>query len=102
MTQPGVFDWVADELARHATMSPLEARGTLRLLLKEAGIDSKLVNKGQMAVVVARLLPAALTRLRVPEPQAVCERIGKALQAADLAQPLLSSPEDVFGRLGRR
>jgi hypothetical protein len=102
VSQPSAFDWVSDELARHSGMSALEARGTLRLLLRDAGIDSKLVNKGQLAVVVARLLPAALTKLRVPEALAVCERIALALQSAEVAASHQVSPEDIFGRIGRR
>jgi hypothetical protein len=102
VSAPSAFDWVSDELARRTGLSELEARGTLRLLLKEAGIDSKLVNKSQLAVVVARLLPASLAKLRVADPRDVCDQIGQALQSAELLQPHQSSPEDVFGRIGRR
>jgi hypothetical protein len=34
-----LFDFVAEQLEHHTSLDRLEARGTLRLALKEAGLD---------------------------------------------------------------
>ena len=50
-----VFERAADELEVLSRMSRLEARGTLRLALKDAGLVPKTVNAKAMLVVLDRI-----------------------------------------------
>ena len=102
MSLSDVFEWAADALDRHSQLSRNEARGIIRLALKEAGIEPKLVNKSQMLVVVQKLLARVLVRVRVEDATEVCRRIADDLKTAELASPILHTPEDIFSRLGRR
>ena len=56
------FEWVSQELERITSLERLEARGTLRLVLKKAGLDASGVTVRQMEVVIRELLPKILER----------------------------------------
>lgn len=101
MKESAIFGWVCQALSNCTALSENEARGTVRLVLKDAGLDPKLVNRKQMSVVLTRLLPGALGRLKVQEPKELCVNLEIELQAAELDSPMLTVPEDVFGRLAR-
>lgn len=97
-----VFDWVSGELERRTEMSRLEARGTVRLVLKEAGLDPGTVTVPQICVVIDRLLPQALARRKVPEPEDLCRTLRSGLEVAasnGLTAPRESAYE-VFRRFG--
>ena len=49
------FEVASDEIERATNLSRLEARGTLRLALKEAGLDAASVTPPQMRVVVEKV-----------------------------------------------
>jgi hypothetical protein len=97
-----VFDWVSGELERRTEMSRLEARGTVRLVLKDAGLDPATVTVTQMSVVIERLLAAALARRRVEEPEELCKvlRSGLEVAAANGKMQPRESAYDVFRRFG--
>jgi hypothetical protein len=67
-----VFERAADELEVLSRMSRLEARGTLRLALKDAGLVPKTVNTKAMLVVLDRILPHLLTRRGVQGAPEMC------------------------------
>ncbi len=94
------FTWVSEELERITSLERLEARGTLRLVLKKAGLDASSVTTKQMEVVVRELLPEEL-RNRGVEGDA-CEHLLRGLPAANLSDTEVAaeSPEEVFQRLG--
>lgn len=99
MADAPVFELVCDELERRTSLGRLEARGTVRLALKEAGLAANAVSVREMQVVLERVLPAALASRGVENGDALCNeiRIGAArlkdAQAKD-------TPEAIFGRLG--
>lgn len=100
MAESGVFDWVANELERRTALSRLEARGTLRLVLKDAGLDPGSVAVFQMDVVLKRLLSGALSKRRVTGSSELCLAL-----AAELPEAVRSDARpketayDVFARL---
>lgn len=79
MAESDAFDWVSTELERHTTLSRLEARGTIRLLLKDLGLDPSSVSAQQMVVVVERLLAPALSKRRVPDAAPLCAELAAGL-----------------------
>jgi hypothetical protein len=102
MPESPLFGWLSDEVERRTSLSRLEARGTVRLVLKEAGLDPSALDAKQLGVVLARLMPDALKKRGVADADVVCRRLGDALQ---MALPTLVETKDaaygVFERLGR-
>lgn len=100
MADAAAFQRVCSELESATALSTLEARGTVRLALKQAGFDSKSVNPQQMSVVVRKLLPGELSLRGIEAGEDLCDRIATALGRYDDAAAGVESPEDVFRRLG--
>lgn len=100
MSDSPVFELVCNELEQRSTMNRLEARGTVRLALKESGLDPASVTAVQMAVVLKKVLPGELERRRVDAAEGVCAAISHQLSSAAVASGTGETPEAVFARLG--
>jgi hypothetical protein len=101
MASSPCFEWVSQELERITSLERLEARGTLRLVLKKAGLDVSEVTSRQMEVVLRELLPGELGSRGVEEGDEACEHLLRGLLAANLSEETSAeSPEQVFQRLG--
>jgi hypothetical protein len=99
MTATTAFDHVCEALEHATSLDRLQCRGTIRLVLKEAGLDVARVQPNEMAVVVRRLLPAALRSRGVDAPEPLCEELARGLASVETA-PVAESPDAVFRRLG--
>ena len=100
MADVPVFEFVCGELERRTSLGRLEARGTVRLALKEAGLSANTVSVREMQVVLERLLPAALASRGIDGGDALCGEIrAGAAKLQDTARAA-ESPEAIFGRLG--
>lgn len=99
-----IFEFVATGLQEATELDKLEARGTVRIALKEAGLDARGVTKDQMAVMLRRTMPKELASRGVDAPESVCESLVSALKSFTPADTghAAESPEDVFRRLGGR
>ena len=60
MSTSAAFDRVAGRLGEWTQLDALAARGTVRLMLKEAGLEVASVSPSQMAAAARHLLPGAL------------------------------------------
>lgn len=101
MADSPVFEFVCGEIEQRTSLGRLEARGTVRLALKEAGLAASTVSAREMDVVLARVLPAALASRGIEGGEALCGTIrAGAARLAD-AGPAQETPETIFGRLGR-
>ncbi len=96
------FEWVSEELERITSLERLEARGTLRLVLKKVGLDASEVTVAQMEAVIRELLHEALESRGVEGADDACQHLGRGLIAANLSDDgaAAQSPEEVFRRLG--
>lgn len=96
-----LFDFVAGEIEARAGLGRLEARGTVRIALKAAGLDARSVSSDQIGVVLERVMPDELRARGIDRPDAICNAMAAAVKSQH-AQPELAkeSPEDVFRRLG--
>jgi len=95
------FEVACEALERGTSLDRLSARGTVRLALKEAGLDARTVTPAQMIVVAGNVLPRELESRGVKDPDAVCAALETKLagmQAPDAAD----TPDAVFARLGSR
>lgn len=99
MAETSDFDVVAQKLEEQTSLNRLEARGTLRICLKDAGFDAKAVTSSQLAVVVEKLLPKQLADRGIEDAESVCRAIGAGLSSAP-ATEVGDSPEAIFSRLG--
>ena len=82
-----IFDLAADELESRSDFEKLEARGTVRLALKGAGLDPREVTASQMAE-----LPVA--QCRTTRSSAGCARVWAASHSRCLSRsrsPAISS-----------
>jgi hypothetical protein len=99
MADSAVFDFVCDKLEQATQMDRLAVRGTVRIALKQAGLEASGVTAQQMGVVLERLLPAELTTRGVEGGEAICAKIRSGLSSvASSAQ--VDTPDAVFQRLG--
>ncbi|HEY8492306.1 MAG TPA: hypothetical protein VIN04_00340 [Myxococcota bacterium] len=99
MSTSAAFDFVCEGLERGTPLDRLQCRGTVRLVLKEAGLDVSRVLPHEMAVVVERLLPDALRSRGVENPETLCGELARGL--ANLRVTASSdAPDAVFRRLG--
>jgi len=96
-----VFEFIAGELEARSDLAKLEARGTVRLALKAAGLTPQSVSREQMAGVLEKVLPDELVSRGVSDARAVCGGLAAALQQTDLesSDDGDTAPEDVFRRL---
>jgi hypothetical protein len=98
-----LFEFVASRLEERTELDKLEARGTLRIALKEAGLDPRSVTAEQMSVMLVRTMPKELASRGVAQPDSICEGLAAAVKDFHGAAPrAVESPEDVFRRLGGR
>jgi hypothetical protein len=97
-----LFDFAAERLEHHSSLDRMEARGTLRLALKEAGLDIKRVTPGQLCVVLAKVMPRELETRGAGDPTAVCNAVTDDLTKAWVFPDMSpsSDPDEVFRRLG--
>jgi hypothetical protein len=100
MADSAAFEAACASLEKSGRLDRLAARGTIRLLLKEAGLEPKTVRPRELAVAVQRLLPAELSARGVPEPEPLCASIARALESVE-SRSSDDTPEAVFARLGR-
>jgi len=100
MSQDTPFDFVCSQVEHATELSTLEARGTVRLALKAAGMDPKTIGVAQMRVVLEKVMPAELRNRGCADPERVCADISTQLGAKSFSTPSGDSPETIFARLG--
>ena len=99
MADASCFDLACELLERDTSLDRLAARGTIRLALKAAGLDSRSVTPDQMSVVVGKLLPHELKVRGVESCEGVCAALQEKLARMEAAG-VADAPEAVFARLG--
>jgi hypothetical protein len=97
-----VFERVAEELERLSKLSRLEARGTLRIALREAGFLPKNVSPRSMIVVLGKTLPLQLGKRGVREGALICQKLEILVrETMGMESYDGDTPERVFARIGR-
>ncbi len=99
MADSGVFDFVCEELEARTSLDRIEARGTVRLALKEAGLEPRTVRAKQMSVVVNKVLIGELESRGIEDRDVVCRDIDSQLDGFE-GDSAVDTPEAVFERLG--
>ena len=99
-----IFDFVSDELERLTKLEKLEARGTVRLALKAAGLDVRTVTTPQMVATLQKVMPNEIRARGVANSEQICRTIVTALEAVHPSSSAVNpeSPEAIFRRLAQR
>ncbi|MFT5443986.1 MAG: hypothetical protein ACI8W3_003037 [Myxococcota bacterium] len=94
------FDSLAQALEERTALSRIEARGTMRLAMKEAGVDSARFTVEQVEAVMRKVMPGELAARGIDNGQEIGESIAAEarLHVGDATGG--DSPEDIFSRLG--
>jgi hypothetical protein len=103
LTSVSIFDFVSEQIERLTTLEKLEARGTVRLALKAAGLDARTLTTPQAVTTLQKLMPAEMRARGVENGDQVCQTIVTRLEAAHPATRGVTpeSPEAIFQRLAR-
>ncbi len=99
MADSAVFECVCEILERSTSLDRLESRGTVRLALKQAGLEARTVTTSQMTVVLEKVLPGELASRGIVDVDALLAQAVSALAAIESGAQH-DSPESVFARLG--
>jgi hypothetical protein len=95
-------------IERSTSLNELQARGLVRLLLKQAGLNAKDVSAQQLSVVGSTLLHESLQRNGVADVQAVVSQWLEACTARVAGAQntglmhVSNTVEEVFARMGLR
>jgi hypothetical protein len=92
------FLWTCGEIERATLLSELVARGSVRLALKQAGLEPHSVSGDEMAIVLREILPRELAARAIPDAPKLCSEIAGRLRGCDFAGA--DAVLDVFDRLG--
>ena len=103
MTESPVFEWACAILERGARWSRLQARGTVRLVVRDAGLDTRTLRASQLHVIALRLLPKELRSRGVDDVDALCTALSECPGSVEAEARAMApvDPEEVFKRLGR-
>jgi hypothetical protein len=75
-----LFSFVADQLEECTPLDRLESRGTLRIVLKDSGLDPKTVTRKQFCVILESVAPGELESRGVAEARAICAALIEMIQ----------------------
>jgi hypothetical protein len=100
MADSAAFELACGVLENGTSLARLEARGTVRLALKAAGLDPRTVTPHQMGAVVDNLLAGELKARGVADGASVCAALKQQLARIESTQGP-ETPEAVFARLAR-
>jgi hypothetical protein len=100
MATGAAFEWLCDALESQTDLDRLAARGTVRIALKEAGLEPNSATADQIGVVLDRVLPGELADRGIDAADRVCAGIAKRISEIPAPAETHDSPESVFQRLG--
>jgi len=100
MATSAAFEWLCGELETKTTLDRLEARGTVRIALKQAGLEATSATAAQVAVVLMRILPQELAGRGIEAADTVCRQMGVRIDEISDDTDSRDTPEAVFARLG--
>jgi len=92
------FAWTCAEIERATSLSELVTRGTVRLALKQAGLEAQTVSGSEMAIVLREILPQELANRAVADTRRLCSDLAIRILKRNFTGS--DAVSDVFHRLG--
>ena len=102
MSETPAFAAVAEGLEERTSLSRLEARGTIRLALKEAGLVAAEVSVTQMRAVLERVLVAELEARGIEGAARITEELAERLASVTDDERSDATPEGSLRRMWGR
>ncbi len=95
------FQTVSTTVEQMTSLTGPQARGAVRLALKEAGLEAALASRDEMLVVLEKIMPRMLAAQGVDEARsaAALASAAKLLEAAEGSER--AGPASVFDRLDK-
>ena len=83
------FEQASELVTEQTSLTGPQARGAIRLALKDGGLDAKSVTSAQLSVVFQKLMPARLRGqgLTPEDADGICQKVVVALGAQVLTIP---------------
>jgi hypothetical protein len=102
MASATAFEWLCNCLESATDFDRLEARGTVRIALKRAGLEAKTLSAEHVRVVLEKLMPEELETRGVPDAASTCTGLIRRLSEIPVSESSAAdfTPEAVFARLG--
>ena len=100
MSESTPFEFVCSEIESATSLTSLEARGTVRIALKAAGIEARTATPAQLKVILEKLIPGELKKRGCEDAEGLCKGINTKLVGQKFDSVGTESPEAVFARLG--
>jgi hypothetical protein len=100
MSESSPFEFVCSEIESATSLTSLEARGTVRIALKAAGIEARTATPAQLKVILEKLIPGELKKRGCEDAEGLCKGINTNLVGQKFDSVGAESPEAVFARLG--
>ena len=96
-----LFALVADRLEALTDLDRLEARGTLRIALKKAGVNAKKFTGAELEAVFAKIMPDELAKRGATDAADVCNRVLASLPSDERDEPgdSAASRDEIMRRL---
>jgi len=101
VSESPIFTVVCEVIEEMSTLSRLEARGTVRLAMKEAGLEPRDVTSRDMLALLGTVMQQALTSRGVVDVEKILERSRAAVKAARSAHEPVSAESIFDGIAGR-
>jgi hypothetical protein len=97
-----LFEIAALKLEAATELNRLEARGTLRIALKAAGLDAGALTLAQLRVVLDKVLPGELETRDIADSAAVCSAVLSEVERVtpDSGDAAATDSDEIFRRLG--
>jgi hypothetical protein len=99
MADAEAFDFVCQKLETSTSLDRLAARGTVRIALKQAGLDARSVTPEQMAVAIEKLLVGELSSRGIANATSLCGDLASRVRRL-AGHGDAETPDAVFRRLG--
>ena len=99
MADSAAFEFACNHLEARTSLDRLAARGTVRIALKQAGLEARSITAEQMAVVAQKILPTELGSRGIEGVEELCQAIVAGLRGVANG-PVSETPDAVFKRLG--
>jgi hypothetical protein len=93
------FTIVADRLCKLSDLDRLEARGTIRLAFKQAGVDVRCFGMDDLEAVFAKIMPRELQARGCSDSESICKAVVNSMHG-DLPETAARSSDEIMRRLG--
>jgi hypothetical protein len=94
-----LFTIVADRLCELSDLNRIEARGTIRIAFKKAGLNTNSFGAVDLNAVFTKIMPRELEARGCADSEATCEAIIRSMKGV-VPETATQSSDEIIRRLG--